>query len=293
VIVDAHAHVFRPAAVSPRGVDELAPAERDEPVEGLLSVMAEHGAGAAVLVPVDEHDDYVRDVLGQHLGRFAAVAVAGPADQGRGDEDPVERLRRRRRDFGFHALRTRWLGTPGRPVRESPFFPVLRVMAGEGLCLWTYLDPDQAELAVELAFELPGLTMVLNHLGLFPHEMRVDTHRRPWFDDPFPAATRATVRRLARHPNVLVMFSGQYAMSRQEPPYADLDEVVHEIAGAFGASRMLWASDFPWTRELPGYAALLDLPRATFPSASPGELADIRGGTALRVFPHLRAIEER
>ncbi len=293
MIVDAHAHVFRTAGVSPRGVDELAPAERDEPVEGLLSVMGERGVGAAVLVPLDEHDDYVREVLRDHPGRFAAVAVAGPADQGRGSEDPVERLRRRHGDFGFHALRTRWLGTPGRPVRESPFFPVLRVMAHEGLCLWTYLDPDQADLAVELAGELPGLTMVLNHLGFFPRDMRVDAHRRPWFDDPFPAATRATVRRLARHPNVLVMFSGQYAMSRQEPPYPDLDEVVHEIAAAFGASRMLWASDFPWTREVPGYGALLDLPRATFPSASPGELADIRGGTALRVFPHLRAIEER
>jgi predicted TIM-barrel fold metal-dependent hydrolase len=88
------------------------------------------------------------------------------------------------------------------------------------------------------------------------------------------------------------MFSGQYALSRQEPPYTDLTEVVHEIANAFGASRMLWASDYPWTREVPGYPALLELPRATFPQASPGELADIRGGTALRLFPHLRPIKD-
>jgi L-fuconolactonase len=292
VIVDAHAHVFRPADVSPRGVDALAPAQRDAPVEDLLSIMAEHRVDAAVLVPLDEHDGYVSDVLRAHPRRFAAVAVADPAVQGRGSADPVDRMKRRRADYRFHALRTRWHGIPGRPIRESPFFPALRFLAHDGLCLWTYLFPDQMLLADELARELPALTMVLNHLGFFPHGMRVDSHGRPAFDDPFPASTRAQLQRLSRSPNVHVMFSGQYALSREEPPYADLDEVVHEIATAFGASRMLWASDYPWTRELPGYRALLELPRATFPQASAGELADIQGGTALRLFPHLRPAED-
>jgi L-fuconolactonase len=293
VIVDAHAHVFRPAGVSPRGVDALAPAGRDAPVEDLLSLMAEHGVGAAVLVALDHHDDYVREVLAAHPRRFAAVAVADPAVQGRDHGDPVDRLRQRRGAFGFHALRTQWLGIPGRPIRDSPFLPVLRVLADEGLHLWTYLLPDQLPLADDLAGELPSLTVVLNHLGFCPHDMRVDSHGRPAFDDPFPASTRAQLQRLSRRPNVYVMFSGQYAFSRREPPYTDLDEVVNEIAGAFGASRMLWASDAPWTREVPGYRALLDLPRATFPRASPAELADIQGGTALRLFPHLRAVEDR
>lgn len=292
MIVDAHVHVFRPAGISPRDVDALAPAQRDAPVEDLLSVMAEHGVGAAVLVPLDQHDDYVREVLRAHRRRFAAVAVADAAVQGRGHGNPVDRLKQRRDVFGFQALRTQWLGIPGRPIRESPFFPVLRVLADDGLCLWTYLVPDQLPLADELARELPSLTMVLNHLGFCPHDMRVDSHGRPAFDDPFPATTRAQLHRLSRRPNVYVMFSGQYAFSRQEPPYTDLDEVVHEIAGAFGASRMLWASDHPWTREVPGYRALLDLPRATFPQASPAELADIQGGTALRLFPDLRPVED-
>jgi L-fuconolactonase len=135
VIVDAHVHVFRPVDISPRGVDVLAPAERDAPVEDLLAVMAEHRVGAAVLVPLDEHDAYVRDVLRAHPRQFVAVAVADPAVQGRGYADPVDRLKQRREVFGFHALRTQWLGIPGRPIRESPFFPVLRLLADEGLCL--------------------------------------------------------------------------------------------------------------------------------------------------------------
>jgi predicted TIM-barrel fold metal-dependent hydrolase len=75
-IIDAHAHVFRPATVFPRGVDELAPAERDAPVEDLLQLMVGSGVEAAVLVPLDAHDDYVAQVLAEYPETFAAIAVA-------------------------------------------------------------------------------------------------------------------------------------------------------------------------------------------------------------------------
>ena len=292
VLIDGHVHVFRPAAISPRTVDDLAPAHRDAPVEDLLTVMKTNRVDAAVLVPLDEHDDYVKAVLRVRPQAFAAVAVADAAVQGRTGEAPVAALRRRRIDFGFHALRTQWLGTPGRPIRDSPFFPVLSLLAEEGLHLWAYLTPDQLPLVDALARELPSLTIVLNHLGFCPRDMRVDTHGRPVFDNPFPSTTRIGVVRLSQRPNVCVKFSGQYALSRQPPPYHDLDHVVHEIADSFGASRMLWASDYPWTREVPGYSALLALCRQTFPNASAGEIADIQGGTALRLFPHLQSVED-
>ena len=52
-IIDAHSHVFRPASVYQRNVDQLAPADRDAPVEDLLAHMAGGGVAAAVLVPLD------------------------------------------------------------------------------------------------------------------------------------------------------------------------------------------------------------------------------------------------
>jgi L-fuconolactonase len=54
---------------------------------------------------------------------------------------------------------------------------------------------------------------------------------------------------------------------------------------------MLWASDYPWTRDVPGYSALLDLVAEAVPGASPEDVAAIRGGTALELFPHLRPAE--
>ncbi|WP_021594170.1 MULTISPECIES: amidohydrolase family protein [Actinomadura] len=287
MIVDAHLHVFRPASVHPRAVDALAPAGRDAPAEDLLTVMAEAGIDKAVLVPLGPEDDYVAETVAAHPGRFAAIAVADRATQGRGPGDPVETLRARL-DRGFSGLRTQWLGDPSRPLAESPMLPVLRELADRGLPLWSYLPPAQLPLLRELPGTVGGLRIVLNHLGFAPHDMRVDEHGRPAFDDPFPPPVAETVLGLARHPHTYLMFSGQYALSRQAPPYTDLFPVVRALTGAYGADRMLWASDYPWTRDVPGPAELLRLADRTLPGLSPSERAALHGGTALTLLPALK-----
>lgn len=291
--VDGHAHVFRPADVTARVVEALAPAERDAPVEDLLTTMHDNDVGRAVLVPLGPEDDYVAACLRAHPGIFAAVAVADAATQGRTISiDPVSTLRGRRQMLPFQALRTGWLGDPSREIEASPMLPVLRHLADHGLALWSYLPRDQMTLLEQLTRRLPDLIVVLNHLGFCPHDMQVDRHGRPRFAAAFRAGDLDTLIRLARAPQVYLMFSGQYALSADAPPYADLDAPVHALADAFSASRMLWASDYPWTRDLPGYPTLLSLPRHAFPDASTAELADIRGGTALRLFPHLAPCQE-
>jgi L-fuconolactonase len=286
-IVDGHAHVFRPAAVSPRGVDQLAPAARDAPVEDLLDLMAGSGVDAAVLVPLDAHDDYVARVLAEYPNTFAAIAVATSAEVRAGGTSGVQSLRARRDRFGFHGLRTQWLGEPGQSVTDSPAMPILRYLAEQGLLLWTYLSPDQLPLLPEVVRELPGLRVVLNHLGFCPHDMWIDEHRRPRFDDPFPESTVQRVLRLSEAESVHLMVSGHYALSTQEPPYPDLFRVTRRLADSYGPERMLWASDYPWTRDVPGYRILLDTVPAILPGLNADGLARVLGGTARTLFPNL------
>jgi L-fuconolactonase len=286
-IIDAHAHVFRPAAVSPRGVDQLAPAERDAPVEDLLELMAGSAVDAAVLVPLDAHDDYVSQVLAEYPKTFAAIAVAASSELRVGGARGVESLRARREHFGFHGLRTQWLGEPGHPVTDSPALPILRYLAEEGLLLWTYLPPDQLPLLPEVVRALPELRVVLNHLGFCPHDMWLDEHRRPRFDNPFPESTVQQVLRLSEAGGVHLMVSGQYALSTQEPPYPDLFQVTRQLADSYGPQRLLWASDYPWTRNVPGYRALLELVPEALPDLDADDLACVVGGTARTLFPNL------
>jgi L-fuconolactonase len=262
VIVDAHVHVFRRAALDGRAPDALVPAEREAPVERLLAVMDAHGVDRAVLVPLDALDEYVASVLGP---RFAAIAVG------------LHDLPARRERFPFAGVRTQRLDDDA----------ALRWVADHGLVLWTYLTPDQLPALLELPARLPELRIVLNHLGFFPHDMRVDAHGRPRFEDPLPPERVEAVLSLARHENVHVMLSGQYALSAQDWPYRDLDSLIRRLADAYGAGRLLWASDHPWIDDVPGYGETLALPELALPDASPAELAEIRGGTALRLFPTL------
>jgi L-fuconolactonase len=259
VIVDAHVHVFRPAAVVPRPVDGLTPADRDAPVTDLVARMDAAGIDRAVLVPLaggDAEAEYVAGAAAAYPGRFARVAVGTPR--------------------------------PGvRALRAAPDPGTVRGLAASGGILWSYPSPPQFA-ALEAALEAhPDLTVVLNHLGFTPHDMRVDALGRPCFADPFPGDLPERIAALARYPRTHLMFSGQYALSRQEAPYEDLTPVARRLGDAFGADRMLWASDHPWTRDRPGAAGLLELPRLTFPGASSAELAAILGGTALRLFPEL------
>ncbi len=285
--VDAHAHVFRPAAVSPRGVDTLAPADRDAPVEDLLARMDGAGVAAAVLVPLDGTDDYVAEVLDRYPGRFAAVAVATAADLGGSAGDPVAALRARRARWPFDGVRCSWLGEPGRPVTDSPALPVMRLLADAGMPLWSYLPPDQLPLLEELVVALPSLRVVLNHLGFCPHDMWVDEHRRPRFDDPFPEPLVRRLERLADAPGVHVLVSGQYALSAEPPPYPDLFAVTRRLAAAYGPERLLWGSDHPWPSDVPGYARLPGLVAAALPHLDAAGAERVLGGTARALFPRL------
>jgi L-fuconolactonase len=262
VIVDAHVHVFRRAALDGRAPDDLVPADREAPVEQLVELMGAHGVDRAILVPLDGHDEYVASVLGD---RFAAIAVG------------LDDLPARRERFAFAGVRTQRLDNP----------EALQWIADQGLVLWTYLTPDQLPSLLELPRAFPDLRIVLNHLGFFPHDMRVDRHGRPSFENPLPRERVEAVLSLARFETVHVMLSGQYALSTEDAPYRDLDPLIGRLADAYGADRMLWASDHPWIDDVPGYGTILALPELALPGASDAELAAIRGGTATRLFPRL------
>lgn len=300
MIVDGHAHVFAAAPARRRARKpaddtpterELVPPGRDAPVEGLLELMAANGVGQAVLVALDgswRADQAVADAVDRHPGRFASVAVAGGDELGWTSGNPVDALRERRAEFPFDALRTSWLGTPSRPLADSPALPVLGALAEAGMPLWSYLPPGQFGLLEQLVTALPDLPVALNHLGFCPHDMRVDEHLRPRFHDPFPASLVEKLLRLADAPNVYLMVSGQYALSTGSPPYPDLFEPTRKLAAAFGPDRLLWGSDHPWPSQVPGYPELLGLVDAALPDLTPAGRDELLGGTARRLFPTLR-----
>ena len=282
--VDAHLHVFE--AVSdrfPRDVFEpLTPPQRSAPVEGLLEVMEEAGIDRAMVVAVSHHDEYLAHVLKTYPTRFAGVGVIGPEGA-----DHVADLRRRVETVGIQGLRVFSLGDPAIEPEALPVFPLLVAMADLDVKLWFYSEEAQVALLDRCLDLLPNLAVVINHLGFCPSiwdEMKVDEHGRPRFDVALPPSSLDTVERLARHRNVYVHFSGEYAFTKTGYPYADLRPVVDRIHRAFGAGRMMWASDYPWIADDPGYGPTAALIDHLLPELTAEERTAVAGATAARLF---------
>ena len=76
--------------------------------------------------------------------------------------------------------------------------------------LWYYAPADQFPLLERMLEALPGLKVVLNHLGFADAaEFEPDEHGRPDIRTPLPPPTLPTVgQALARFPGVNVMLLG-------------------------------------------------------------------------------------
>ena len=278
-VVDAHVHVFK--AVSdryPRAVHPLHPAEREATAEQLLAAMEAAGVDRAVLVGLSPHDEYLAECVAERPETFAAVAIQDP------DDFSLDSLARRR-GLGIDGLRLFALGDPAvEDVEALPAFPLLADMAAHGTKLWYYAPLEQLPLLERVLEALPDLNVVLNHLGFCPGEFSLDGLGRPRFATSIPPDTLGTVAGLSRFAGVHVMYSGEYAFSQEGHPHDDLRPVVRTLLDAFGARRLLRATDWPWIADHPGYAETFALADRLVEGLDPGERAAIRGENALRLF---------
>ena len=284
-VVDGHLHLFKALSDEyPRAIfDVMAPPERSETAARLLEAMDASGMDRAIFCALSPHDRFLAEVLEQYPGKFAGVAVHDFEDL-----DPLSTLRGRI-DAGIEGVRFYGLeGEPGSDPESLAAFPVLAAMRDAGMKAWFYGPADQVALLDGCLDLLPGLKVVLNHLGFLPNmhlELRVDADRRPQFDMPLPPPGLEVVEALAaKHPSVHVHFSGHYAFSGAPYPYRNLQETTDRIYAAFGAERMLMASDWPWIRENPGYPETLGVVDQLLGDISAAERDMIRGGTAMSLF---------
>lgn len=281
MIVDAHLHVFvKPSKQYPRSSGGLAPKEREAPIEQLMDLMAANGVSKAGLVQlsgtsVDNHN-YLRDCLHKFPNQFAGIGLVDEYSN-----NPGQELDELVQATGVKGIRLGQLGDPNTTdATQLLAYPLWQRCAEHGLIMWLYPALDQAPLIETLAAAFPSVPVVLNHLGICPDNFSIDAFRRPHVDISIPPATMPTILKLAKYPNVFVKISGEYAFSREAYPYRDLQPVVNSLYQAFGAGRLLWATDFPWIVEEPGYNKLLHLVDEHLPSISRDERIQIMGGTA-------------
>ena len=273
-LVDAHVHVWTPDVQAYPLDAAYTVADMQPPsftVDELLEACTPHGVGRVVLIQMSFYgfdNRYMLDAIAAHPGRFAGVAIL---DHRRPDVAMGMRAIARRGVTGFrlYADREKAEGWD----QDAGVKAMWACGADEKLAMCLLADPDALPAIRRMCQAFPRTPVVIDHFARIGMRGAID---RGHLD---------ALRGLAEFPNVAVKTSAFYALGRKTPPYDDLSDMIRSLRDAFGAERLMWATDCPYQlADGQGYAASIALVRDRLDFLTPVERRAILRDTATRIF---------
>ncbi len=245
-----------------------------EPVESLIFQMDRNGVAQTLLVQIKGQfdNDYQFECERRYPGRFASIVAVDATDSAALDQLTALAMR------GAKGVR---LAPDTRSPGEDPL-AIWRKAAALGLPVSCggsaaqFADPAFATLVAAV----PELPIIIEHLG----GLKAPDHQ-------VGAPITQAILALARFPNTYLKIHGLGEFCQRnlpvtmpfpfDPAGLSLLQAGYE---AFGATRMMWGSDFPPVSGREGYAKSLSLPLEYFADRPAADRALIFGGVAARVF---------
>ncbi len=230
--VDGHAHVFLralPAATRPRYLPDYDAAPQD-----YLAVLDAHGIAGAILVQpsfLGYRNDFLLDCLGRYPDRFRGVVVL--------DEHNLDDTSDLETD-GVVGMRVNAIGTDVPDLTTRAWQRIGSELARRGQHLEVQACGRQWSALAPVLATWPS-PVVIDHLGL---------------PGAAPEADQLVLD-LARHDHIWVKVSAPY-----RSPRAAAAAMLARLLDEAGTARLLWGSDWPWTRHETGrdYADCLRWP---------------------------------
>lgn len=271
--IDAHSHVWDQDFARYPILPEYDPAQI-RPVTFTPNELLAHcrpcGVDRVVLIQMSYYgfdNSYMLDAIAAHPGKFRGVAVIDHAPP-----DVAEEMARLR-EAGVRGFRIQPGDADPSDWLEDDEWRRFVGIAGElGMAVCPLIDPQFLPALGRAAQSFPETTFVVDHLG------RVGCGR------PLEAGHVADLCALAFCPNCNVKVSAFYALGQGEPPYQDIVPLIQQVYEAFGASRLMWATDCPYQVVKSSYEDSLALVRDGLDFLSDQDRELMLEGTAARVF---------
>lgn len=244
--VDAHCHVFGPAAVFPFAAErKYTPV--DAPKEKLFALRDHLGFARNVIVQASCHgrdNRALADALVAAGGRARGVAVLDP--------EITDKDLRELDAAGVRAARFNFVKRLVDSAPKDVFRHVAERVTALGWHTVVYFEAADLDELIPFLGTLPGI-VVIDHMG------RPDIARG--CDAP---AFRTLIRFLAEHSNVWVKVSCPERLTVTGPPYDDVVPFARRLVADF-PDRVLWGTDWPHPNmrsHMPDDGALVDwIPR--------------------------------
>jgi predicted TIM-barrel fold metal-dependent hydrolase len=272
--VDAHSHIWtRDTDAFPlkEGTTKADLAPSSFTAEELLAAARPLGIGRVVLIAHHTYYGFDNSYLIDAARRYPGVfRVVGMVDDRLPHPDLAMRRLLKQQVTGFRI--TSWLR--GDQWLDGPGMAAMWKCAAEtrqAMCCLT--DPSYLALVDRMCERFPDTPVVIDHFG------------RVGIDGTIRDEDLKLLCRLARHKNTHVKISAFYALGKKQPPYLDLVPMIRRVHEAFGAERLMWASDNPYQVQPPHtYEASLNLVRDHLDFLTAEQRQQLLEKTAERVY---------
>jgi L-fuconolactonase len=274
-MIDAHHHFWNPARIpQPWMAAEHAAIDRAFEPADLEPLLAQAGVVQTVLVQSaarDDDTDYMFELVAD-VDWVGAVVAWVRLDDAAAARARLRELTPQPKLRGIRHLihqepDTHWLLRP--EVQDG-----LAAVADAGLLLeLPAVFPDHLDDVPELSRRHPGLTLVVDHLA------------KPPLGTPAMGRWQEELAAAAEHPNVFAKVSGlNTVVRRADWSPDDLEPAVKAALESFGASRLLFGSDWPVALLNGGYVDVVARTAEAVRAVAGRDAETILSGTASRLY---------
>ena len=272
--IDAHSHVWTPDIKKYPLAPGYKVSDMQPPsftAEELQAEMMQVGVNRVVLIQMSFYgfdNSYMLDCMAKYPGMFSGVAVINQ----NGDNPTPEMLALKKK--GVRGFR---IAPKTKKVDEWLDGDCMEQMwntgAKEGMAMCCLMNPDGLPALDKMCQKHRDTTVVIDHLARIGVTGKIEPEEVDM------------LCKMSKHPNVYVKVSAFYALGKKQMPYHDLAPLIKKVYQAFGAKRLMWATDCPY--QVQGdhtYKASIDLIQNGLPFLSDQDKDWILEKTAEHVF---------
>lgn len=233
----------------------------------LAATMHTNGVSQALIVqPTAEagRSGWVQRVFSDELAGSRAILVVD------GQPSAVTDLAHACESDQIAGIRMLPLSDPAFDWFGDSYTNLYRFAADQQLCVNMLVHPDQLHCAASWIRTHPELTVVIDHLG------------RP--DLAASGLSVDSLLLLADLGQCHVKVSALAHLSRVPYPHEDLSPLIDKVIRAFGTDRLMWGSDYPFTKTPVEYGQSLAVMTRSVSRLIADQRAQILGGTARRLY---------
>jgi len=271
--IDAHVHVWHPDTsrypISKNfQISDMQPPSFTD--KELWTICEPAGVKRVVLIQMSFYEldhRYLSEVMQLHPGRFSGVSLID------WNQNRLQAEVKRHKRMGMRGFRMHSRGDAKSWPTDSNVKNLWHLAADHDLAICPLINPEDIESVDALCRQFPKTKVVVDHFARIGVSGSIDGNRLN------------QLCRLAEHSNTHVKASAFYALGKKEAPYLDLLPMLRQVCEAFGAERVMWASDCPYQVQSPhDYQSSINLITKHADFLSSEEKAAILRTTAERLF---------